>query len=144
MSDQNLAVGDVATIDRDRSRRGRHTAGTHPRRAVARVGVAGTPSVPADDRVHRETTLIGALQLVDEGLTAAGDSYRRVLAVFEVSLGADHLEVADVHRRLSEAEQARGHNEQAEYHARRALEIECALGAVPLRRMAEPAVRALT
>jgi hypothetical protein len=110
---------------------------------VARVEVAWTPSVPADDRVHRETTLIGALQLVEEGLTAAEESYRRVLTVFELSLGEDHPEVADVHRRLSDAEQARGHHAQAEYHVRRACEIEGALGAVPIRRMADWAVREL-
>jgi hypothetical protein len=144
MTDQKCSVLEASSIDRDRNRRGRHSAGTHPRKAIARVGAAGTLPVPADDRVRRETTLMGALQLVEEGLTAAEDSYRRVLAVFEVSLGANHLEVADVHRRLSEAEDARGHSEQAEYHARRALEIECARGAVPLRPVVGSAERALT
>lgn len=144
MTDQKCSVLEASSIDRDRNRRGRRSAGTHPRKAVAQVGVAGTLSVPADDRVHRETTLMGALQLVEEGLTEAEESYRRVLAVFEVRLGPDHPEVADIHRRLSEAENARGHSEQAEHHSRRALEIECALGAVPLRPMAGSAVRALT
>ena len=140
MSDQQRAAHDASSIDRDRGRRGRRTAGTHPRRAVAvaRLGPAGPVSVPADDRVHRETTLVGAMQLVEEGLAAAEESYRRVLEVFEASLGEEHPEVADVHRRLSEAEQARGHGAEAEYHARRAVEIDRALGAVPLRRTAEP------
>ena len=144
MTDQNVAVLDASSIAQDRNRRERRSAGTHPPKAVGGVSVAGTSAVPADDRVHRETTLMGALQLVEEGLSAAEESYRRVLAVFEVRLGPDHPEVADVHRRLSEAEDARGHREQAEYHARRALAIESALGAVPLRPMAGAAERALT
>jgi Tetratricopeptide repeat len=142
MTDQKCSVLEAPSIDRNR--RGRRTVGAHPRKAVARVGVAGTLSVPVADRVHRETTLMGALELVEEGLTAAEESYRRVLAVFEARLGPDHPEVADVHRRLSESEDARGHSEQAEYHARRALEIESALGSVLLRPMAESAERALT
>jgi hypothetical protein len=151
MSDQRRAAHDASSIDRDRGRRNRRTAGTRPSNtlAVVRLGPAAPAPSPGagrrpDDRVQRETTLVGALQLVEDGLAAAEESYRRVLAVFEASLGEEHPEVADVHRRLSVAEQARGHGAEAEYHARRAREIDRTLGAVPLRRKADRAVGALT
>ena len=143
MSDQRRAAHDASSIDQG-GRRGRPTAGTRPSNTVAVLRLRSAEPAPGpgegrrpDDRVHRETTLFGALQLVDEGLAAAENSYRRVLTVLEASLGEEHPEVADVHRRLSEAERARGHGAEAEYHARRAGEIDRSLGAVPLRRKAE-------
>jgi hypothetical protein len=117
--------------------------------ALVRPTPTAPGATPADDsrvidRVGRETTLVGALQLVDEGLAAAEESYRRVLALFEASLGEEHPELGDVHRRLSESENARGHTAAAKYHARRALEIDRALGALPLRQRSESAVGALS
>jgi tetratricopeptide repeat protein len=151
MSDEIRATHDAPSIDRDRGRRGRHGAQTRPRKAMAvgRLSTAAPVCIAADDpravdRVKRETTLIGALQLAEEGLGAAEESYRRVLAVLEGSLGEGHPEVADIHRWLSETKHARGQGDEAEYHARRALEIDGALGALPLRRKAGPAVRGLS
>jgi hypothetical protein len=102
------------------------------------VPAAGQHHVP--DRVQRETTLIGALQLVEEGLAAAEESYRRVLAAFEASVGENHPEAADVHRRLAEAERARGHTAESDYHAHRAVEIDRILGALPIRQEAQLAL----
>jgi tetratricopeptide repeat protein len=138
MSEDRRAVLEASTTDRDRRRRGRRAGRRHPPNVIALV------RPPVVDRVGRETTLVGALQLVDEGLAAAEDSYRRVLALFEASLGEEHREVADVHRRLSESENARGNTAAAEHHARRALEIDRALGALPLHQKLESAVGALS
>src|SRR2546423_7050401 len=83
MSDQRRAAHDASSIDQG-GRRGRPTAGTRPSNTVAVLRLRSAEPAPGpgegrrpDDRVHRETTLFGALQLVDEGLAAAENSYRR-------------------------------------------------------------------
>ncbi|MGH8971973.1 MAG: hypothetical protein ACRD0C_02065 [Acidimicrobiia bacterium] len=43
------------------------------------------------------------MALVDEGLAAAEESYWRVLAIFEGSLGTGHPEVAAMKRRIADA-----------------------------------------
>jgi hypothetical protein len=147
MNDDRQTVHDLAIVDRDGGRRGRRTARTRPPKAGA-VGRLGSSALvpaaagqhPVPDRVQRETTLIGALQLVEEGLAAAEESYRRVLAVFEASVGEHHSEAADVHRRLAEAERARGHTAESDYHAGRAVEIDRILGALPIRQEAQLAL----
>jgi hypothetical protein len=143
MSDDRQTVHDLSIVDRDKGRRGRRTARTRPPKAGA-ISRLGTSAVaPAQhhvpDRVQRETTLIGALQLVEEGLAAAEESYRRVLTAFETSVGENHPEAAEVHRRLAEAERARGHTAESDDHAHRAVEIDRILGALPLRE-AQPAL----
>jgi hypothetical protein len=145
MNDDRWTVHDLSILDRDRGRRGRRAARNRPPKAGAVARLATSAAVPAaqdhaPDRVQRETTLIGALQLVEEGLAAAEESYRRVLEAFEASVGENHPEAADVHRRLAEAERARGHTAQSDYHAHRAVEIDRILGALPLRREAQPAL----
>lgn len=55
-----------------------------------------------------ETSLLRALALVDEGLAAAEESYWRVLAIFENSLGPGHPEAVAVHHRIATAQLGRG------------------------------------
>jgi hypothetical protein len=131
MNEDRRPVHEASTSERDGARRGRRAVRTHPPKGIVVV------RPPIVDRVSRETTLVGALQLVDEGLAAAEESYRRVLTLFEASLGEEHPELGNVHRRLAEVEHGRGRPAEADYHARRALEIDQALGAMPLRRKAE-------
>jgi hypothetical protein len=147
MSDDRQMVHDLSIVDREGGRRGRRTARTRPPKAgsVGRLGTSVVvPAAPGHhhvpDRVQRETTLIGALQLVEEGLAAAEDSYRRVLAAFEASVGENHPEAADVHRRLAEAERARGHTAESDHHAHRAGEIDRIVGALPIRQEAQLAL----
>ena len=144
MSDGRQALQDLSMLDPDTGRRDRRTARTRPPKAGA-ISRLGTSAVAAaghygPDRVQRETTLVGALQLVEEGLVAAEESYRRVLAAFEASVGKHHPEAADVHRRLAEAEGARGHTAESDYHSRRAVEIDRILGALPTRPEAQLAL----
>jgi hypothetical protein len=68
-------------------------------------------------------TLFGALALADEALAAVEESYRRVLAVFEKSLGPEHVEVAVIHRCLAEADHYRGRWAEAEGHAEKARQL---------------------
>ena len=131
MSEDRRAIHEASMSDRDRGRRARRAARTHPPNVVALV------RPPVVDRVSCETTLVGALQLVDEGLAAAEESYRQVLALLEASLGEEHPELGDVHRRLAEVEHGRGRTAEADYHARRALEIDRVRGAMPRRRKME-------
>jgi hypothetical protein len=147
MRDDRQTVHDLPIVDRDTGRRSRRTALTRPPKAGAVGRLSPSLGVPASagphhvpDRVQRETTLIGALQLVEEGLAAAEESYHRVLAAFQASVGDNHLEAADVHRRLAEAKRARGHAAESDYHACRAVEIDRALGALPIRQEAQRAL----
>jgi hypothetical protein len=81
-------------------RRGRRASGGRPVQWTAQPVRA---SEARSDRLQAETSLLGALALVDEGLAAAEESYWRVLEVFESSLGAEHPEVAAVKRRIADA-----------------------------------------
>ncbi len=67
------------------------------------AGLVTVPAAPSMDRLQAETGLLGALALVDEGLAAAEESYWRVLAIFEGSLGTGHPEVAAMKRRIADA-----------------------------------------
>jgi hypothetical protein len=70
-----------------------------------------------------EATLIGALGLVEEGLAAVEESYRRVLVSLGRALGPHHCEVAAIHRWLAEADYCHGRWAEAEAHVRRAARI---------------------
>jgi tetratricopeptide (TPR) repeat protein len=59
-------------------------------------------------------------------LVAVEESCWRVLAVFERLLGAEHTEVASIHRRLADAHQGRGRFAEAEAHLRKALAVRTA------------------
>src|SRR2546423_5889819 len=102
MSDQRRAAHDASSIDQG-GRRGRPTAGTRPSNTVAVLRLRSAEPAPGpgegrrpDDRVHRETTLFGALQLVDEGLAAAENSYRRGVTALGGALGEEHPQGAAV------------------------------------------------
>lgn len=89
----------AGSVGERRTRRGRP--------AQWSTGPVGTREATRD-RLQSETSLLGALALIDEGLAAARESYWRVLALFESSLGAEHPEVAAVKRRIAAARLGRG------------------------------------
>lgn len=92
-----LPSGEIDGADRRQARQVRRR-----RPAQSSAGLV-TVSAPSKDRLQAETSLLGALALVDEGLAAAEESYWRVLTIFEASLGAGHPEVAALKRRIADA-----------------------------------------
>jgi len=125
MSD-DLELARPLETDRRTVRHQRASAGNRPRAGLARLGVAVGATHPsiADGSGTEPTrggmTLTAALQLADEALAAAEESYHRVLTIFESLLGDEHHEVGVLHLRLAEAAQARGRSDQADYHTERA------------------------
>ena len=106
------------------------------RRAMARPRPSSAASIrPARNSnvptaSDPQATLVGALALAEEAMVAVDESYRRVLAAFERSLGSEHVEVADIHRCVAEADYCRGRWPEAEAHLRKAVEVRtAALGA---------------
>ena len=126
--DQDTAVTEGSPVPGRLAAWHRRPTWTHARRRRRRGTIAQIVAVtPAsalaspssnDDRVKRETTLFGAVQLVEEALAAAEESYRRVLTVFTSLLGSEHPEVAAAQRRLWMATRAQSREAEDEYHGR--------------------------